>query len=131
MSFPIDEFVAGRLPAEGFDHRAHVEAGYHLLKRHDFADAAHAYSRAISTMAAAAGAPEKFHMTITVAMLSAIAERMSDNCANFDSFAAEHPELFDRELLLRHYSTERLQCPRARRTFLLPDQLASQEPSFA
>ena len=128
MSFPIDDFIAGRLPAAGFDHRAHVEAGYHLLQRHDFADAAHAYARAITAMAAAAGAPDKFHMTITVAMLSAIAERMPDSCSNFDSFAAQHPELFDRTILLRHYSRERLQCPRARQTFLLPDR---KEPPFA
>lgn len=123
MSFPIDEFVAGRMSAAGFDHRAHVEAGYHLLRRHDFADAAHAYARAITTMATAAGAPEKFHMTITVAMLSAIAERLPANCANFDAFAAQNPELFDRALLLRHYSKERLECPQARQTFLLPDCL--------
>ena len=128
MSFPIEDFVAGRLPAVWFDHRAHVEAGYHLLRHHGFADAAHAYTRAITAMATAAGAPDKFHMTITVAMLSAIAERMSDSCSNFDSFAAQHPELFDRAILLRHYSKERLQCPQARQTFLLPDR---KEPQFA
>ena len=128
MRFPIDDFVAGRMSAEGFDHRAHVEAGYLLLQRHHFADAAHAYTRGITAMAAAAGAPQKFHMTITVAMLSAIAERMSDSGLNFDSFAAQHPELFDRSMLLQHYSKERLECPQARQTFLLPDR---QEPSFA
>ena len=127
MNFPIGEFVAGRLPAAGFDHRAHVEAGYHMLQRQDFADAAHAYARAIMAMAAAAGAPDKFHMTITIAMLSAIAERMSDSCSNFDSFAVQHPELFDRAMLLRHYSKERLHCPLARQTFLLPD---CKEPAF-
>ena len=79
-------------------------------------------ARGITAMATAAGAPQKFHMTITVAMLSAIAERMSDSCANFDAFASQHPELFDRELLLRHYSKERLSCPQARQTFLLPDR---------
>jgi len=121
MSFPIEEFVAGRMSAAGFGHRAHVEAGYHLLKRHEFADAAQAYARAITAMATAAGAPDKFHMTITVAMLSAIAERMSDSCSNFDAFASQHPELFDRAMLLRHYSKERLECPQARQTFLLPD----------
>ena len=122
MSFPIKDFVAGRMSADGFDHRAHVEAGYGLLQRHHFADAAHAYARGITAMATAAGAAQKFHMTITVAMLSAIAERMSDSCSNFDAFARQHPELFDRELLLRHYSKERLSCPQARQTFLLPDR---------
>ena len=91
MSFPIEEFVAGRLPAAGFDHRAHVEAGYHLLQRHGFADAAHAYTQAITAMATAAGAPDKFHMTITVAMLSTIAERMSDSCSNFQLICRTAP----------------------------------------
>jgi hypothetical protein len=60
-------------------------------------------------------------MTITVAMLSAIAERLPDDCCNFDAFAAQHSELFERQFLLRHYSRQRLQCDLARRTFLLPD----------
>jgi hypothetical protein len=122
-AFPLSDFVAGRLPAQGFNHRAHLQAGYELLQRHGFAEAAYLYVRAISAMAQAAGHPEKFHMTITIAMLSAIAERLPDECANFDSFARQQPELFSRDLLLRHYSKGRLQCERARRTFLLPNQL--------
>jgi hypothetical protein len=120
--FPLSDFVAGRMSAQGFDHRAHVRAGYELLQRHDFADAARVYARSITAMATAAGHPEKFHMTITLAMLSAIAERLPDERSDFDTFAAQHPELFDRGLLLKHYTEERLQCPLARRTFLLPDR---------
>jgi hypothetical protein len=120
--FPLAEFVAGRLPVAGFDHHAHIRAGWAVLQHHEFADAARAYVGAITAMAAAAGHPQKFHMTITVAMLSAIAERMPDGGANFDAFAAEHSELFERDFLLRHYSKERLHGDLARRTFLLPDR---------
>jgi len=119
--FPLSDFKAGRMPAEGFDHRAHLHAGFELLKRHDFAATAQAYARSIMAMARAAGHPEKFHMTITLAMLSAIAERMPDERSDFDTFAEQHPELFDRSFLLNHYTKERLECPLARRTFLLPD----------
>jgi hypothetical protein len=120
--FPLADFIAGRMPADGFDHRQHVRAGHALLAHRDFADSARLYVRAISAMAGAAGHPEKFHMTITLAMLSAIAERLPDKRSNFDAFAAEHTELFERGFLLRHYSEERLQCDLARRTFLLPDR---------
>lgn len=121
-SFPLSDFVAGRMSVQGFDHRAHVHAGYALLQEHGFADAARAYARSITGMATAAGHPEKFHMTITLAMLSAIAERMPDDCSDFDTFAEHHPELFDRGFLLKHYTKERLECPLARQTFLLPDR---------
>jgi hypothetical protein len=121
-AFPVDEFVAGRIPAEDFDHRAHVQAAVALLQHHDFVEAAHLYSRGIRTMAEAAGQAAKFNMTITIAMLSAIAERMPDGCANFDAFQAQHPELFERSFLRGHYSAERLQCDLARKTFLLPDR---------
>ena len=119
--FALSDFIAGRMSAAGFDHRAHVRAGFELLQRHSFTDAARAYARSITAMATAAGHPDKFHMTITLAMLSAIAERMPDECSDFDTFAEQHPELFDRTFLLRHYSKERLECPLAQRTFLLPE----------
>ena len=119
---PLADFVAGRVAASNFNHRAHVHAGFALLQEHDFTAAAQAYVDAITAMATAAGHPEKFHMTITVAMLSAIAERMPDERSDFDTFAAQQPELFDRTFLLRRYSRERLECPLARHTFLLPDR---------
>lgn len=120
--FPLADFIAGQLPAKDFGHRDHVQAGFALLQRGDFAEAARTYARAIGAMARAAGHPEKFHMTITIAMLSAIAERMSDDCPDFGALEDQNPELFDRDFLYRHYSKERLACDRARLTFLLPDK---------
>jgi hypothetical protein len=120
--FPMRAFLAGELRADGFGHRAHLQAAHSLLRDHSFTEAADAYVRAIRAMATRAGHPEKFHMTITVAMLSAVAERLSDDGANFDAFAAQHAELLASSFLLRHYSKERLNCDLARRTFLLPDR---------
>jgi hypothetical protein len=121
-SFPTAAFLAGELPADGFGHRAHLQAAHSLLSTRDFAEAATGYMGAIRSMAASAGHPDKFHMTITVAMLAAVAERMSLDRSNFDAFAAHHPELLARDFLLRHYSEERLNCDLARHTFLLPDR---------
>ena len=121
-AFPLRAFVTGRLPPSGFSHREHIAAAHALLQRHDFAESATIYAKAIRAMAAAAGEPQKFHMTITVAMLSAIAERSAAPAQSFNAFAAANPELFERDFLFRHYSPERLQCDFARTTFLLPDQ---------
>ena len=122
IDFSLSDFLDGALSAEDFDHAAHVKAGFALLGCTDFASAAAQYSKAIQTMATAAGAPEKFHMTITVAMLALIAERRVEGEQNdYRSFAAQNPELFDAGLLSHYYSNERLGSQQARTTFLLPD----------
>jgi hypothetical protein len=44
--------------------------------------------------------------------------------AGFDAFVAAHPQLLRRDLLLGHYSRERLFSPTARARFVEPDLLA-------
>jgi hypothetical protein len=43
---------------------------------------------------------------------------------DFDGFLAAHPRLLDRDLLLAHYSRERLFSGAARARFVEPDLLA-------
>jgi hypothetical protein len=113
-------FLSGEADPARFPHREHVRMAYETLRRHDFARGAFLYSRALRSMAAKAGKPDVFHQTITIAFLSAIAERMGASGA-FDDFAAANPDLIDKSLLLRWYRPERLASLTARRTFLLPD----------
>ena len=47
--------------------------------------------------------------------------RRKEALPGLEAFAARYPELFERTFLLRHYTKPRLECPQARRTFLLPD----------
>ncbi len=112
----IKAFEAGTLDPAAFDHRAHVEAAIALRRRTDFLDAATRYQRGIVQIAAKAGAPDKANVTITLAFLSLIAERME--CA--DDVLSAHPELLDSKLLARRYAPERLDAPLARRVLLLP-----------
>ena len=109
-------FESGALDPARFDHRAHVETAVALLARTDFLDAAIRYQRGIEKIAAKAGAEGKANVTITVAFLSAIAERME----GAGDVLAAHPELLDAKLLMRWYGRERLTSPLARRVFLLP-----------
>lgn len=104
-----------------FGHREHLEAAWHILAEERFLDAAVRYARAIERFAAAAGAEGKFNLTVTIAFLSLVAERMAaGNEASFEAFIAANPDLLG-NALAPLYSAQRLKAPLARRVFLLPD----------
>ncbi len=105
-----------------FRHAEHVRVAYDLLRRHDFIDASAIYAKGIRSIAAKAGAPEKFNLTITYAFMSLIAERLSaDPDVSFDGFVSSNPDLMSKDVLLKWYDSNRLHTARARAVFLLPD----------
>ncbi|MEM7686457.1 MAG: hypothetical protein AAF293_16635 [Pseudomonadota bacterium] len=115
-------FEQGTLDAAGFSHRDHIAVAIGLLQRYAFKKAAHLYASRIDAMARAAGAPDKFNTTITLAFLSLIAERMQTTPhEDFDTFLDRNTDLLDRSVLSRWYGTERLTSDLAKRVFLLPD----------
>ncbi|MEO7053406.1 MAG: hypothetical protein ABI191_00380 [Rhizomicrobium sp.] len=115
----LERFLAGEIAPQDFRHTDHVRAGYELLARHDFLDAASIYCRVLKLMTARAGKPEAFHQTVTLAFLALIAER--PRCSSFAKFAAANPDLMDKGVLARWYKPERLNAPAARHGFVLPD----------
>jgi hypothetical protein len=118
----IARFVRGEVDPRRFPHCEHVRMGFEILRRHDFAEAALRYSRALRAMTERIGKPEAFHQTITIAFLALIAERLqTGGHAEFAAFAAANPDLMDKSVLARWYSRERLASDAARTTFLLPD----------
>jgi hypothetical protein len=122
----LARFLAGEIAAVDFPHREHVRMAYAMLRRHEFAEVALHYSRALRAMTQRAGRPEAFNLTLTIALLALIAQRMAEaGEEDFASFAAANPDLFQRGLLERWYTPERLNSPLARRSFLLPDSGAS------
>ena len=87
MSF-LERFLAGEIRPQDFRHADHVRAGYELLARHDFLEAAAIYCRVLKDMTARIGKPEAFHLTVTLAFLSLIAERIEAGAhAGFEDFA--------------------------------------------
>jgi hypothetical protein len=117
----VARFVRGETDPATFTHREHVRMAFELLRHSDFPEAALRYSRALQALTLRAGVPEKFHQTITVAFLALIAERLFEHDTDtFDTFAQDHPDLFDRSVLERRYGPERLASAAARTTFLLP-----------
>jgi hypothetical protein len=118
----LEGFVRGEADSGKFPHEQHVRMGFEMLRRHDFAETAHLYSRALRTMTQRMGRPEIFHQTVTIAFLSIIAERMrAQKPADFAEFAAGNSDLFEQSVLSRYYRPERLASDIARSSFVLPD----------
>ena len=122
----IERLEAGDIEPCDFGHRQHLQAAYELLEREPFLDAAVRYSRGLEGFAAAEGAADKFNLTVTIAFLSLIAERMAGRRhGSIAAFLAAHPDL-QGNALAPYYSGVRLKSPLARRTFLMPDRRAEQ-----
>jgi len=118
----LARFLHGEVRPGELPHREHLRMAFEVLKSHDFATAALHYANALRSLTARAGRPEAFNMTVTVAFLAVIAERLAaDRACDFGQFTQAHPELFDRRLLERWYRPERLASPLARAAFVLPE----------
>ena len=118
-------FEAGLRDPAGFGHREHVRLAYETLARHPFDRAVARYAGGLRRMAARAGAPGKYHATVTVAFLALVGERRAlatpdGEPPDWEAFARDHGDLLDPACLRRWYAPERLSSAAARRTFLLP-----------
>ena len=119
-------FEAGDIRPGGFNHAAHVIVAYQLLTRYEFLEAVSRYTRGIRELASRAGAPEKFNITITLAFLSLIAERMADApSSDAEAFVRDNSDLMTIDVLRGRYSNTRLNKSLARSVFLMPDVTAS------
>jgi hypothetical protein len=121
MGISLRDFETGAIKPSDFHHADHLRVGYELLARDSFEVALGRFACGLRSMAATAHDPGKFHMTITVAFLAAIAERQFHSRAtSWEEFAADNPQLFDRSTLRRWYSVTELNTELARKTFVLP-----------
>ncbi len=117
----LDDFTNDRIEPESFGHVQHVETAYALLQHKSFLEAATLYVSGLEKLAATAGAPKKFNMTITLAYLGLIAERISAAPnTNWTKFIAGNKDLLDKKFLLRWYAPDRLWSDEARKSFIMP-----------
>ena len=106
----IEAFEAGRINGSAFRHADHVRVARGLAERYGPDEGLRRMVFGIRGMAARAGRPEAYHETITRAWYELI--------ASVDDLAGA-PELFDKHLLERFYSPERLATGRER--WVTPD----------
>jgi hypothetical protein len=121
----LEHFLRGEVAAAQLPHREHVRMAFEILRRHDYLESARHYSAALRLVSERAGHPQAFSLTITLAFLALIAERMAEAPgADFAGFATRNPDLLDKTVLERWYRRERLTSALGRTTFLLPDPRA-------
>ncbi|WKE65176.1 hypothetical protein PVT67_16155 [Gallaecimonas kandeliae] len=114
-------FEAGTLPGEAFDHRAHLRLAWLYLRRLPQAQAEAAVCAGIQGFAERLGAADKFHLTLTMALVRLVAA--APLAPSFEAFLAGSPALLAdaKGLLAQHYSAELLASLDARHAFLGPD----------
>ena len=117
----VARFEAQEIDPGAFGHREHLVCAFGMLRTYPFLEAANRYAAAIETMAMRADAPDKFHLTVTLAFLSLIAERMaSTETDDVEAFLANNPDLQSPGLLYRWYPKAQLKSDLARTVFVLP-----------
>jgi hypothetical protein len=119
----LARFLDRELAAEHFDHRAHLRLAWLYLQRYPLLEACARMCADTRDFAAALGAAEKYHHTITEALMRISYQRMCDRRQAFDTFLAANSDLLNdaRGLLARHYSDECLHSIVARGAWVEPD----------
>ncbi|MEU1282648.1 hypothetical protein [Kitasatospora sp. NPDC005856] len=116
--------------AERFGHRQHVRLTWLAVRRHGATAALDLVGEGILRTATRAGAPQKFHVTMTRAWVELVALHAGDDTTDtdtdatgtdFERFAARHPDLLDKDLLARHYRPQTLASEQARTAWVEPD----------
>jgi hypothetical protein len=107
---------------DGFGHRQHVELTWRYLEDREPEAACVRVADAIRQVAAAHGAPDKFHATITAGWVRCVAvHRERWPAPTFDEFIRRNDALLDAKLLGRHFSAGLLAGNDARATIIEPD----------
>ena len=116
----MTEVMAG---ADRFGHREHVHLTWLAVRQYGLATAIGLVCEGIRRTARYAGAPQKYHATMSRAWVEIIAHHAAQPGASddFASFAGRHPALLSKRLLTRHYSSSVLASPQARTGWIEPD----------
>jgi hypothetical protein len=111
--------------ADRFGHREHVRLTWLAVRRHGVEQAVSVVSDGIQHTARYAGAPQKYHATVSRAWVELVGHHAEEEGTDdFDTFAVRNPALLDRRLLLRFYRSTTLAAPAARTGWVEPDLAA-------
>ncbi|MER7170859.1 hypothetical protein [Streptomyces mesophilus] len=107
--------------AERFGHRQHVRLTWLAVRRHGTEAAIRLVSDGIQRTARYAGAPQKYHATVSRAWVELVGHHAHET-DDFDELLARRPELLDKRLLLHHYTPAALAAQEARSGWVAPDR---------
>jgi len=121
----VARFEALALAPGSFDHKAHLRLAFLCILQDGLEPAVQRVGRGIRAFAKNHRAENKYHQTITEALVRVIGLRLTRQPApDWPGFLATNQDLVHqaKELLLQHYSPERLFSAEARTRFLAPDR---------
>ncbi|WP_205519088.1 hypothetical protein [Streptomyces olivoreticuli] len=105
-----------------FGHREHVQLTWLAVRRFGMPAAVGLVSDGIQRTARYAGAPQKYHATVSRAWVELIAHHAAEHGDDdFTAFADNHPVLLDKRLLTRFYRPATLAGSQARTGWVEPD----------
>ncbi|AGZ44211.1 hypothetical protein [Actinoplanes friuliensis] len=108
--------------AEQFGHREHVHLTWLAVRHYGVSEAIDLISDGIQRTARYAGAPQKYHATVSRAWVELIGHHASETRQeDFAGFADQHPALLDKRLLLRFYRSATLASVQAKQGWVPPD----------
>ncbi|GAA0588938.1 hypothetical protein GCM10010172_87400 [Paractinoplanes ferrugineus] len=108
--------------AEQFGHREHVHLTWLAVRRYGVPEAIGLISDGIQRTARYAGAPQKYHATVSRAWVELVGHHAA-GCPqqDFAGFADQHPALLDKRLLTRFYRSATLASAQAKQGWIPPD----------
>ena len=113
------EVMAG---ATRFGHREHVHLTWLAVRCWGVPEAVGLVSDGIQRTARYAGAPQKYHATISRAWVELVGYHAAESGESyFPAFADHHSALLEKRLLTRFYRVATLASPRARTGWVEPD----------
>ena len=108
--------------AQRFGHRQHVQLTWLAVRRCGMPKAISLVSDGIQRTARYAGAPQKYHATVSRAWVELVAYHVNERPEpDFDAFVEHHSALLDKRLLSRFYRSATLAAPSARDGWVEPD----------
>jgi hypothetical protein len=119
----FEELMAEVLAAsERFGHRQHVHLTWLAVRRCGVPAAVGLVSDGIQRTARYAGAPQKYHATVSRAWVELVGHHATEGGeGDFTAFAARHTALLDKRLLTRFYRPVTLASPQAKNGWVEPD----------
>lgn len=124
---PDEAFVRAfencEIAGESFRHADHVRLAWILVTKHGLSGAEQRFCEGLKRLASHLGVSEKFHLTVTLAWLRAVAARVEPDRADaFAAWIALHPSLLNRGFLHHYYSEPLLASSQARTDWVEPDR---------
>jgi hypothetical protein len=108
--------------ASRFGHREHVHLTWLAVRRFGTAAAIRLVSDGIQRTARYAGAPQKYHVTMSRAWVELVGHHLAESGANsFAVFAERYPPLLGKRLLAHHYRPATLASHQAKADWVEPD----------